>query len=67
MAEGALKYQYDVSDPLLAEMFQYPEVRDKFYNNTHFRAEDGTLLQLRGGAPEEITPKSIWEIGRAHV
>lgn len=66
MAEEAPKYQYVVSDPLLAEMFQNPEVRGKFYNNAHFRAEDGTLLQIRSGELEEITPKSIWGVTTKH-
>ena len=66
MIEGAHKYQYDVSDPLLVEMIESQEVRDKFYNNSHFRAEDGKLLQLRSGKLMEVLPKNIWGITTKH-
>lgn len=62
----SLKYQLEVSDELLAKLYENPKLLDMFYENTHIKTSNGTLLRVSKGRLAEVTPTNIWGITTKH-
>lgn len=60
------QYQYNISDESLVDLYEDSSILNCYYENTHFKTENGKLLKITKGKLVEVKPRNIWGISTKH-